>query len=774
MISKWKRVVAGFGRLSILMVLLQLISWFIPNGAGQIVKAESEQKLWILPSSARSSGAQNSFWVTDFTLANYGITDVDVMLKFLGNNQDGNVGPERSYKLGFGQSITFNDVLQSVFGIASRYGAILLASSSSSLSMLGQTYTAGAGGTYGQSVPAFSRKDWIAEGTPHAILGVRDDTAFRTNLILANPTVQPLDVNVTLIDNQGNRLAEKSYALYPQGMTQISSVIRKLGWNDPIGSANLLLAATTPGGAFSAYASVIDNVTNDPRTLLPLSESGWLLPSSARVSGQGNAFWSSKLALFNQSKSEAAVVMKFLGNNIDGREGIEKNVVLPAGESLVYDDVLGELFGIASGWGAIAAGSSNPSLYMTAQTSTPGNGGTFGQSVPATATQDLITCATPGSIVAIREDANFRTNLILANATELSLDVEATLFDNGGHSLGARQYTLHPCGMTQLNRVVAQEFGIDTGLDGARLSLKVLTAGGAISTYASTIDNVTNDPRTLLPTLHRQFLPEATVFGGESFAGIDCAGMTFTPDGNTFYMGSIGNNRSGATGLEILTSKLVNGNWTPPAVAEFSKSYGGRIHDFAPFISPDGLKLFFVSGRPISGTTMKDDDIWVMDKTENGWNEPRNLGSPVNSSNHEYMPAVARDGTLYFSLLGDLYCSPLIAGRYSTPAKLPYPVNVPTYDDNNPFISPEGNLLLFSSERPGGFGGYDIYVSKKIDGSWSTPKNLGPKVNSDLWDTTPSLSPDGKTLFFTRLKVANNKRQDSKIYQIDASVLDLD
>jgi Tol biopolymer transport system component len=124
--------------------------------------------------------------------------------------------------------------------------------------------------------------------------------------------------------------------------------------------------------------------------------------------------------------------------------------------------------------------------------------------------------------------------------------------------------------------------------------------------------------------------------------------------------------------------------------------------------------------------------------------------------------------------LGDLYCSRLIAGSYSPPVKLAYPINVPTYDENGPFITPDGNLLLFSSDRPGGNGDSDLYASKKIDGGWSTPKNLGPKVNSDLREATPALSPDGKILYFTRLKIVNNKRQDSKIYQIDASVLELD
>ena len=171
--------------------------------------------------------------------------------------------------------------------------------------------------------------------------------------------------------------------------------------------------------------------------------------------------------------------------------------------------------------------------------------------------------------------------------------------------------------------------------------------------------------------------------------------------------------------------------WTPPVVAEFSKSYGGRIHDFGPVVSPDGLQLFFVSGRPISGTTIKDDDLWVMDKTENGWSEPRNLGSPVNTSNHDNIAVRRWEAILFASRRSLLFQAEY--GRYSSPEKLGFPINVPTYDDNGPAVTPDGNLLLFTSDRPGGVGGYDIYVSRKIDGIWSTPKNLGPKVNSNLW-----------------------------------------
>ncbi len=706
----------------------------------------------------------NAFWRTDLTISNWGALEAQFTLKFLGNNQDGRSGPEHSYVLGVGQAITFNDVLQSVFEIPNGFGALLLSSVSSSLSMLGQTYTPGAGGTYGQTVPAACPHDWISEGTPNYILAVRQDAAFRTNLILANTTQQLLDVDVVLVNDQGDILGQKRYTLFPLGMTQVVGIIGDLGWKDPIGSAHLRLATPTPGGSFSAYAAVIDNVTNDPRTLLPSPGSGWLLPSSARVPGIGNAFWSTRVTISNRGESDSTVLMKFLGNNADGREGTERTVELQAGRSLTFNDVLGSLFGIDSGFGAIAMTPATATLLMASQTTTPGNGGTFGQSVPAVATHDLITCATPGSISGIREDASFRTNLILANASEFSVDVEVTLVNSDGQTSASRQYRLFPKGMTQVTQVV-RTLGITDSVVGDRLVLVALTPGGAFAAYASVIDNVTNDPRTLLPSLHRQFLAEATVFAGGLFSNLKLCGITFTPENRTLYLGNIG-----SAGLEILTSKLENGVWTAPVVAEFSKRFNGRSWDFNPRISPDGSKLFFASGRPISGSTIKDDDIWVMDRIENRWSEPQNLGSPVNTTNHEYLPTVTSDGTLYFARLGDILRSKLIAGKYSAPEKLGYPINTGS-DDFSPFVTPDENLLLFSSDRPGGFGGYDLYASRRNNKVWSTPQNLGPKVNSSTWERYPTLSPDGKSLFFIRDREGLS---DFEIFQIDASVLGLD
>ena len=102
-----------------------------------------------------------------------------------------------------------------------------------------------------------------------SILAIREDGSFRTNLILANATESPLDVNVTLVAESGASLGTQRLSLPSLGMTQVTRVVRALGVSDNVTGARLVLSTPTPGGAFAAYAAVIDNATNDPRTLLP-------------------------------------------------------------------------------------------------------------------------------------------------------------------------------------------------------------------------------------------------------------------------------------------------------------------------------------------------------------------------------------------------------------------------------------------------------------------------------------------------------------------------
>jgi Leucine-rich repeat (LRR) protein len=467
------------------------VSVTVSNPAGSL-------NTWLLPSSARILGALGGLWTTDLEVSNVGTSDASFTLKFLGNNSDGHLGPEVPFKLAAGASTLFPDILFSVFGTQSGFGSILLNSTSPDLAMASQTSIPGHGGTFGQSVPAFSLNDLIDTAAPRSLLGVREDAAFRSNLVLASFTEQSVQVDAQLLGSSGAILATKSYVLPPLGMTQINRVVRDMGLSDNITGARLVLSTSTSGGKFAAFVSVIDNITNDPRTLLPQSGPALLLPSSARITGFGGGLWITDLTVANSGSTQASATLKFLGNNMDGRNGPEASLTLGAGETLTLPDVLHTVFGLDSGFGPIQLKSASTSLIMQSQTYTPVFGGTMGQSVPAVPPGGLATASRVMSILGIQENTGFRTNLILANATEAALRVEVQLVSVDGTILGTKTYMLQPLGMTQVNRIV-RDLGINDALTGARLVLSTSTPGGAFASFATAIDNVTNDPRTLLP-----------------------------------------------------------------------------------------------------------------------------------------------------------------------------------------------------------------------------------------------------------------------------------
>jgi len=167
--------------------------------------------------------------------------------------------------------------------------------------------------------------------------------------------------------------------------------------------------------------------------------------------------------------------------------------------------------------------------------------------------------------------------------------------------------------------------------------------------------------------------------------------------------------------------------------------------------SRDGLELYFASDRPggLGGF-----DIWVATRetVDAPWGEPVNLGPNVNSSAREIAPAISPDGLeLYFTFYHDYkirVCSrPSKDAPWSNPEVLGPPFGVRL--DDYPEVSADGLELYFESSRPGGYGGFDIWVSSRATTSdpWSEPINLGPNVNSGSIDGCPSISSDGLMLF---------------------------
>ena len=169
--------------------------------------------------------------------------------------------------------------------------------------------------------------------------------------------------------------------------------------------------------------------------------------------------------------------------------------------------------------------------------------------------------------------------------------------------------------------------------------------------------------------------------------------------------------------------------------------------------SRDGLELYFASDRPGG---LGDFDIWVATRetVDAPWGEPVNLGPNVNSHKREIAPAISPDGLeLYFTLHHNYnirVCSrPSKDAPWSNSELLGPPVAL-SHQDYEPEVSADGLSLYFASRRPGGYGGEDIWVSTRAttSDSWSEPINLGPNVNSGSIDACPSISADGLALFF--------------------------
>jgi photosystem II stability/assembly factor-like uncharacterized protein len=473
------------------------------GGVWQLTGQASGTITAILPASAHYPGANGAFYTTNVSVANNGDSAASFTLKFLGNNQDGSNGPEKSFALAPGNSTTFLDVLGSVFGQTSSFGAIRITSNSLKLGVVSVTSTPGFGGTLGQTIPAIASSDLIPAGSSRSVLYVREGDGFRSNLILASGASVSTDVDVAVVSPSGSTLATKSYAVAPNGMTQINRVVRDMGVPDTVTGARLVLSSSTPGAAFTGFVSVIDETTNDPTTVIaqPASVPGsapytWLLPTSARSAGASGAFYTTNVAVANVGSAPASFTMKFLGHDQDGSAGPEQTFNLESGRSVTYFDVLGTVFGQTSSFGAIRITSDSPALDIVSVTSTPGFDGTLSQTIPAVHASNLIPADTSRSILYLREGDKFRSNLVLASNASVPTNVDVFLISPEGVALAAKTYSVPPNGMTQINRIV-HDMGIWTAVTGARLVLSSSTPGAAFTAFASVIDEVTNDPTTV-------------------------------------------------------------------------------------------------------------------------------------------------------------------------------------------------------------------------------------------------------------------------------------
>ncbi|HEX5613792.1 MAG TPA: hypothetical protein VFZ83_01430 [Acidimicrobiia bacterium] len=240
-----------------------------------------------------------------------------------------------------------------------------------------------------------------------------------------------------------------------------------------------------------------------------------------------------------------------------------------------------------------------------------------------------------------------------------------------------------------------------------------------------------------------------------AFNGPSLDGCPFiAPDSKMFFMASTRPGGLGGIDIWMSTRASEADPWGAPV--NVGAPVNSSANDFCPTIARDGKTFYFVSNR---AGTCGGDDVYVSRRRTDGWDEPVNLGCDTaggpNSSANEAGPFPINEPhsgpTIYFSSTragtNDLYRSESHGGVFG-PADLIEELSSPA-QDGQPNLRRDGLEIFFFSNRPGSLGN-DIYSATRAStaDAWSAPVNLGPAVNSDASETRPSLSWDGTTLYF--------------------------
>ncbi|MDX2197122.1 MAG: OmpA family protein [Cytophagales bacterium] len=201
-------------------------------------------------------------------------------------------------------------------------------------------------------------------------------------------------------------------------------------------------------------------------------------------------------------------------------------------------------------------------------------------------------------------------------------------------------------------------------------------------------------------------------------------------------------------------------NPTHHEIKRLPGSINSEYPEYAPAINASQSEIIFTSRRAGGTSPNKDidneyfEDIYIASHQNNEWSKVKNIGKIINSSTHDASIGYSADGKTLFLYKptngGDIFYSTRIGDTsWTEPINMGLPVNS-RYCEPSVSINNTGTKLYFASDRPGGFGGLDIYISAlDAEGKWEKPQNLGTVINTNFDDDSPFISFDNKTLYFS-------------------------
>jgi len=253
--------------------------------------------------------------------------------------------------------------------------------------------------------------------------------------------------------------------------------------------------------------------------------------------------------------------------------------------------------------------------------------------------------------------------------------------------------------------------------------------------------------------------------GEENFPAIDPV------DGSLWFSTYAGENFVEQT---VMRAPRAGSGWGAPARVVYPEA--DQLRGRAPRFSRDGRVLYLTSLRPAPGATRREPNVWRLDRAGHGWSTPRLMPAPVNSEVSDIHPVETDAGDLYLMSrragtlgLGDVFRIPRRGDGWGDAEHLPAPVN-DRHNQTDLLVAPDGSwIVLVVTDHPRGLGGDDLFVTRLVDGRWSEPEHLPAPINSPSYEYGPTLSPDGRTLYFN-----SARRGSADIYRIPLAALGLE
>jgi hypothetical protein len=473
----------------------------------------------IIPAVGHAPGANNSQFQSDVRLTNTSAQTMKYLLNFTPSGTDGTISASSTtIQVDPGVTTALDDILTTFFGsgaTASATGTLEIRPlTTTSAPTFGppppggdkatvassRTFNFTDGGTFGQYVPAIPFSQFIGQyvsGTIPAILSLQQiaqSAAYRTNLGLVEAAGEPASVMISVYDNANHLLGQIPQTLLPGEHRQLNSFLATN--NISLTDGRIEIAVTSATGKVSAYASVLDNLTNDPLLVSPvlkfgIASSRYVLPGVADLNN-GVASWRTDMRIYNAGSQPATATLTYFAQPGNPGAAAPVQITLAPGEVKAIDNTLQSLFNLTnSGGSMLVTTPTSSSLITTARTYNQTGNGTYGQFIPGVTPADSVGLGGRAlQILQLEQSSRLRSNIGIAETTGNDATVEVAVILSDSKVSPIAQIPLAANGFRQIS---LGDFNLGTVYN-ARMTVRVISGSGKVTAYGSVIDQLTQDP----------------------------------------------------------------------------------------------------------------------------------------------------------------------------------------------------------------------------------------------------------------------------------------